>query len=208
LSADEEEEEAKGWAAIDAALFNIYQHQQPQHYAPTVYYSTGGSEPLDGISIYKNENHKCYHYVTYGFSELYEKETDNTELSGFGFELTFRLKYDQAETVYPIWPVNFLQNIAKVVFEKGLVFDDYHSLGTGPIKADYDTQIEAIIFITDPELTEINTEFGKVKFLQIFGLTSLEYESIRNKQVDRRSWLAELSLKNKLLITDLNRKTS
>lgn len=202
------EDNAKGWDAIDAALTNIYSDQEPQHYAPDVYYSLGGKQPLDGVSIYKNEKGRFYHYITYGFSELYEKETDNPEVSGYGFELTFRLKYEIAQTEYPVWPVNFLQNIARVVFEKGLNFDDYHSLGTGPIRGDSDTEIKAILFITDPELKQIDTDFGRIKFLQLYGITGAEYELIKNKQIDKRPWLSEVAKENELLITDIDRRTS
>lgn len=201
------EDNTKGWDAIDGALTKIYSDQEPQHHAPKVHHSLGGSEQLDGVSIYKNEKRKFYHYITYGFSELYDKETDDPKVSGFGFELTFRLKYVSRQSKYPVWPVNFLQNIAKVVFEKGLVFDDYHSLGTGPIKDDSDTEIKAVLFITDPELKQIDTDYGTVKFLQIYGITAKEYESIKNKQVDRRAWLPEIMKKNELLVTDLDRKS-
>ena len=52
----------------------------------------GGNDPLDGISVYTaKEPIEHWHFVTYGFSELYEKETGDPENSGFGFELTFRL---------------------------------------------------------------------------------------------------------------------
>ena len=35
--------------------------------------------------------------VTYGMSELYEKESENQEISGFGMEFTFKLKKDDYE---------------------------------------------------------------------------------------------------------------
>jgi len=33
-----------------------------------------------------------WHYITFGFTELYGKTSPNREISGYGFELTFRLK--------------------------------------------------------------------------------------------------------------------
>jgi hypothetical protein len=50
----------------------------------------GGNDPLDGISVYDGGD--FWHFVTYGFSDLYEKETKDPEWSGFGFELTMKLK--------------------------------------------------------------------------------------------------------------------
>jgi hypothetical protein len=201
-----EKESAPGWDTIDQALKEIYGDQRPQHYAPKIYYSLGGDQPLDGISIYDDKKSKSYHYVTYGFSELYDKETDDEIVSGYGFELTFRLKYETADEIYPVWPVNLLQNIAKVVFSKGLVFDEYQTLSSGPIKADSPTKITCIIFILDPTLGEIDSPNGKFKFLQIFGLTQSEYEGIKSKTIDRRDFMQEQMRGNALAITDIERK--
>ena len=38
-----------------------------------VYWELGGNEPLNGISVYDAGDY--YHFVTYGLSELYEKES-------------------------------------------------------------------------------------------------------------------------------------
>ena len=54
-----------------------------------------------------------WHYVTYGFSELYAKESSDAATSGYGFELTFRLAAEAAEnadSTPPVWPMNLLQN--------------------------------------------------------------------------------------------------
>jgi len=138
---DEANEKAPGWDAIDEAIVKIYGDQEPQHYAPELYYILGGDEPLDGISIYNDRKNNCYHYITYGFSELYAKESENPEVSGFGFELTFRLNYEKDIEVYPTRPVNLLQNIAKVTFTKGMVFDEFQTLSSGPIRIDPPTHI-------------------------------------------------------------------
>ena len=38
-------------------------------------------EPLDGISVYNGGDY--FHFVTYGLSELYEKQNGNPERSGY-----------------------------------------------------------------------------------------------------------------------------
>jgi len=59
----------------------------------------GGNDSLDRISVYTaTEPMEHWHFVTYGFSELYEKEKEDPEHSGFGFELTFRLAKADRET--------------------------------------------------------------------------------------------------------------
>ena len=203
---DSENTETIGWDAIDKVLKAEYGEQVPQHYAPKVYYSLGGNEPLDGISVYVDKENKCYHYITYGFSEIYEKETEDKEVSGFGFELTFRLNYTEFSEKYPTWPINLLQNIAKVTFSKGMTFKEYQTLSSGPIRLEPTTEIKGIIFTLDPTLKKIETENGKVEFLQIFGLTTSEYQNIIQKKTDRREFISEELNKNPLLITDVERK--
>jgi suppressor of fused-like protein len=41
-------------------------------------------------------------------------------ISGFGFELTFRLKREPEETAPPTWPATLMQSLAKYVFQSGL----------------------------------------------------------------------------------------
>lgn len=202
---DDHEANSVGWDAINKAVAKLYGDQEPQHYAPEIYYSLGGDQPLDGVSIYNDEKNNCYHYITYGFSELYNKETDEPDVSGYGFELTFRLKYDRPSGTYPIWPVNLLQNIAKVTFSRGMVFDEFHTLSSGPIRLDSPTNITGILFIPDKDLGEIQTENGALKFLQIFGITSREYNQIVEKTLARRAFIEVVQKTNPLCITDIER---
>lgn len=39
--------------------------------------------------------------------------------SGFGFELTFRLKREQGETNPPTWPATLMQALSRYVFQTG-----------------------------------------------------------------------------------------
>ena len=90
-------------------VITIYGEQEPKHYGTLVPYSLGGEDPLDGISTYKSGTPvPHWHFVTYGFSELYEKELDNTEYSGYGFELTFRLVRNEDEEEPPAWALNVI----------------------------------------------------------------------------------------------------
>lgn len=42
-------------------------------------------------------------------------------VSGFGFELTFRLRREPEETAPPTWPATLMQSLAKYVFQSGMV---------------------------------------------------------------------------------------
>lgn len=41
--------------------------------------------------------------------------------SGFGFELTFRLRREAGETAPPTWPAELMQGLSRYVFQSGTV---------------------------------------------------------------------------------------
>ncbi|MCR8853541.1 suppressor of fused domain protein [Lysinibacillus fusiformis] len=176
-----EEVMAVGWDAIDEAVSQVHGEQEPKHYGTMIPYSLGGEDPLDGISAYKSETPiPHWHFVTYGFSELYEKELENKDYSGYGFELTFRLVRSEDEEEPPAWALNLLQNMGRYVFNSGNVFraGDYLD-ANGPICLDADTKLTALAFTHDPELAEIDTPNGKVEFIQMVGITEDELEAMQ-----------------------------
>jgi suppressor of fused-like protein len=168
-----EQDSAPGWDAIDRALSRLYLRQEPKQYGPL---GNGGNEPLAAIRAYPRITPvPHWHFVTYGFSELHGKTSDDPLRSGFGFELTFRLANPDDSEEPPAWVPNFLQNLARYVFESGNVFHAGHYLNAnGPIAADTATRIQAVAFAPDPELPAIDTENGRVEFLQMVGLTNEE----------------------------------
>ena len=88
---DENKIENFGWDAITEICEKMYPNQKnPKHYAPIIKWRFGGPDPLDGISIYDGGDY--WHFVTYGLSEIYEKENNNKDVSGYGMEFTFKLK--------------------------------------------------------------------------------------------------------------------
>ncbi|WP_158827410.1 suppressor of fused domain protein [Mucilaginibacter lacusdianchii] len=205
------EEDAVGWLAIDEQIERVYANQEPRHYAPPLHYIAGGTEPLDGISVYESKKQiDHFHFVSYGFSDLYyNPEQADAEFSKFGFELTFRLKkYSDDDNV--TWACQLMQNLAKYVFNSGKWFEPYHFVpANGPIRLDYDTDIIAVAFVIDPELGEIDTPNGHIQFLQMVGLTSVEYEELRQNPIttETEKIIQRLELDTPLLITDLDRKT-
>ena len=101
--------DAPGWDAIDDALRTIYGDQEPRHFGTIVPFSLGGKDPIYGISAYKVAAPRPYwHIVTYGFSELWQKEWEDPEVSGFGFELTMRVACGPDDENPPNWSLNFL----------------------------------------------------------------------------------------------------
>jgi hypothetical protein len=203
------EDDAPGWLAIDEALQKLYPNQEPKHWAATPHYSVGGNDPIDGISFYEayHDGKLYYHFVTYGFSNLYyDEDYVDEDFSKFGFELTFRLKPYPLDKDGPAWVFHLLQNIARYVFNSGKWFEPHHFMPVnGQIRLDSDTKLTGIAFLTDPELGKINTPHGEVQFLQMFGITDEEYNEFKNTQVDASSLIEMHSKNNILLITDLER---
>ncbi|WP_172250129.1 suppressor of fused domain protein [Saccharibacillus deserti] len=202
----EAREESPGWEAIDTALNRLYPGIEPFHYGTMIPYRLGGPDPLDGVSVYKRQDPvPHWHYVTYGFTELHEKESENTQYSGFGFELTLRLAVEGEEEP-PVWAINFLQNLARYVFSSGNPFlPGHHMDANGPIESDRETAITAIAFVEDPELGLIESPFGECRFVQVVGITQDELDLI--KVWNTRSFLELVKARLPLYLTDLRRES-
>lgn len=196
-----DEDDAPGWDAIDNALNALYPTQEPQHYGTLIKYQLGGPDPLDGISVYRNDDH--LHLVSYGFSNLYyDEETVGKEHSGFGFELTMRLPLSENE---PYWAMNVMQNLARYIFESGKWFEaGQYISGQGSIKQETDSAITSLALQHDPQLAAIDTPHGRVEFLQLYGITAAELERVISEK-SALPLLAEQQQRNPLLITHLDR---
>lgn len=169
-------------------------------------FSNGSAEPLEAIAVFSSSAEQPHWlYVTYGLSDLNEKESEDPNLSGYGFELTFRLRAKTDEDAPPQWPCDLLNSLARTVFQfsSALKPGAAHVLD-GPIETGSDIRIHAFTIVCDPELTTIKTPNGDVSFLQIFGLTLDELDSLTRCHHELFLEAAKSRL-SPLLITDLNR---
>jgi len=203
---EDRDPDAIGWNAIDEALRGVYGSVEPKHWGTVVPYALGGPDPLTGLSAYVDPAAGTYwHFITYGFSELYEKESEDPAVSGFGFELTIRVATKPGED-HAVWVFSFLQNLARYVFETGRGFGAGHTMPlNGPIRSGYDTAIQAVTFAIDPDLGQIDTAHGKVKFLQVVGITVDELEAIQGWNAE--SFIKLVSQQNPKLATDIDRES-
>jgi len=205
------DEAAPGWQAIEERLVRVYGDQAPQHWGTVIKHRLGGKDPIDGVSVYRSQAGGVphFHICTYGFSALYyEEDRVGDEVSGYGFELTFRLRDTGQDIENLVWPINLQQNLARYVFSSHNVFADGHWIpANGPIESDADTDIVGLLFVTDPELGSIDTPHGRVDFLQMVGITSAEVEDLKARRRTAREIAAELAASNPLLITDLARSS-
>lgn len=184
-----------GWKAIEDECLKMYPGQtDPKHYGTLIPWSLGGNDPLDGISIY--DSGEYYHFVTFGLSELYEKECKNKEYSGYGFELTVKLKKDGLEDGEAgiRGMCGILQAIAKLTFNEGEIFQPDEYIYTGQTTG-MDPKGKSLItgFITQlDKLGEIETQNGKVQFVELIGVTDAELKAIIDKKLRVRGLFERL----------------
>lgn len=199
------EEKKLGWDDISRTFDNIYPNQEPKHYGTLVKYRFGGNDPLDGISIYDGGDY--YHFVTYGFSEIYERENDS-DISGFGFELTYKLKKDNTINEEEIKCfIGILQTLARYVFETKNVFKPNEYIYTGQtdgIDVKHESNIVGFVTVKDSLAGTINSVNGKIEFVQLVGATLEEINQIINKEKTKEEVIANI-LNKYGDITDLRR---
>lgn len=202
----EDEVVLDGWRAIEEACLKIYPGQtEPKHYGTLISWMLGGNDPLDGISIY--DGGEYYHFVTFGLSELYDKESENEEYSGYGFELTIKLKKDgledEEEAIRGMCGI--LQAIARITFNNGEIFQPDEYIYTGQTTG-MDPNGKSLLtgFITQlDELGGIDTPNGKVEFVELIGVTDGELQEIMNKKLNVKELFEKLGSE----YTDYKRKS-
>jgi len=202
----DEEVVMDGWGAIDEAFLRVYPGQEERkHFGTLIPWRLGGPDPLDGISVYDGGD--CWHFVTYGLSELYEKESDDPKWSGFGMEFTMRLKKDcceDEEAEIRCVCGNF-QNLAKITFNNVELFNAWEWIYTGQKNGIDVRQMSALTgFITVPDtlVRGIDTPNGHVDFVEFIGATDAELLKIQSKETTVRELFEKIGD-----MTDYSRKS-
>ncbi|MBQ8591069.1 MAG: suppressor of fused domain protein [Firmicutes bacterium] len=182
-----ETQETIGWDAITKTFEEFYPGQTtPLHFAPEVPWALGGPDPLDGISVYDAKDY--YHFVTYGLSELYGKESDNMAYSGYGLEFTLKLAKEglgstPEEVNREVRNIaGILQSLARLVFTQNQFFAPDEYIYTGQERGiDAEGKSNLVGFITRLDNAGvIETPNGWVKFIELIGVTEAEIQGIKN----------------------------
>ncbi|RWS03691.1 suppressor of fused-like protein [Dinothrombium tinctorium] len=175
------------------ALYNICRNVYPSQPNPlqvtaVVKYWLGGPDPLDYISMYANAGDAKlnipphWHYISFGLSDLHgdgrvhEISGPETQ-SGFGFELTFRLKRESGETSPPTWPAAVMQALAKYVFQSENVLCPGDHVSWHCSLDNSESRIQHMLMTEDPQLGTAMTPFGSVTFIQIVGVCAEELKA-------------------------------
>ena len=194
---DEEADDAPGWDAIEAAVARIVPPQEPLHWGTD---ALPGQDGIFGLSAYREATH--WLLITFGLTELFGKDSDDPEVSGWGFELTMRVPATEAQP--PAWALRLLQQLGRYVFSAGRPFADGHRMDPGgPITGAPNTRLTAVAFAADPQLGTIDTAHGQVEFLTVVGITADEMAQM--KETSTADVLGELAITSPLLITDAGR---
>ncbi|XP_005099431.1 suppressor of fused homolog isoform X2 [Aplysia californica] len=178
-----------GLEAIYSACRRLYPDQpNPLQVTALVKYWLGGPDPLDYISMYANPGDPDrnipphWHYISFGLSDLhgdcrlYELGCSDGP-SGFGFELTFRLKREPGESNPPTWPAALMQALARYVFqsENVLCSGDHVSWHT-PLDGS-ESRIQHMLMTEDTQLQPTSSVLGMVNFIQIVGVCGEELKA-------------------------------
>ena len=196
-----------GMDAIDKEVNRVYPNESLYtNYVPMIRWDLGGPDPLDRVTIHDGGDY--YKYVTYGLTELYDKESEDQTKSGFGMEFTFKLKKDayKDEEGELKNVIGVLQTLAKATIVDGEIFKPYEYIYTGQTEVmDTEQKSNIIGFITvpDTELQSLVTPYGRVEFLALIGITAEELQAIRNKEIT----VQELYEKLGTDVTSYNRKS-
>ncbi len=182
----EEEICSDGWKAIEEAFLKVYPGQdKPRHWGVLISWRLGGNDPLQGMSAYDGGDY--WHCVTFGMSELWEKESDDKEYSGYGMEFTLRLKkgcYDKDDEENELRCIfGIFQSIARLTFNDGELFLPWEWIYTGQKQGmDYRqlSKLTGFITLPDTKIPPIDTPNGKVEFVEFVGATDAELLQIKD----------------------------
>jgi len=137
-------------------------------------YWLNGPDPLDFISIYINDDlgsSSHYHYVSLGLSDLYGDERihkrvkSTEEFSGYGFELTIRVKKSVNDRQPPIWPIKLMQALARYTYNHGALLDVGDHIPN--VLKQFNSNLKHLLVTEDFVLKRAETKYGRLKFLQV-----------------------------------------
>jgi suppressor of fused-like protein len=169
--------EGRGGAAIDRHVDAADRGPAIHRYSSARPRKFQGGTPLHAVTAHLLADPDHWHLVTYGLTEMHTKDTPDRNISGWGAELTLRVKGTEAQA---IWAVDFLSSLAGYVWTNSRPFDEGHHIDLrGPMKLGSTTGLRAAALVADPGLDTLQGPFGQVRFLQVVGLHADELEACR-----------------------------
>lgn len=199
---------APGWDAVDGQFAKLYPGVNPPHYGTLITSRArfGGDCYLDGYSLYPSAN-GYQHIVTFGMTALYaDPEAFGGEYSRWGYEMTMKLKAQNPEECK--WALDMLSNLARYTYTSERWFEPYQYVGGDGASINRDcpeAKITALLIVPDTEIQGLDTEHGRVDFMQMVGLTTRELETIMANRDKIQELVAALQKDYPYLETDMRR---
>ena len=208
--AESDPEWAPGWDVIENEFARIYPGQEPKHYATNMVSRAmfGGDNYLDGYSIYSSP--KGYkHIVTFGMTELYtDEESFGGEWNKWGYEMTIKLKEETEENC--MWAIDMLSNLARYTYTQNRFFEPYQYIsGDGEsLHTGVESDITALLIISDTEAQTQDTIYGKTEFIQLVGITENELQALMEDRNNIHKLYEMIKKDNPDFVTDMKRTKS
>lgn len=178
--------------------------ENARYYTPKTAWESGGTEPLEQISIHKEEDY--FHFITYGLTELHDKESKDQTKSGFGTELTLKLKRGEyknqsEERKELLYIALLLQKFAKYIIQENSIvkpYEDTYLVKGSSLRKSIGidiagtSNIVAFITVPDKDLQSLDTPYGRVDFIALIGITKKELQSLRNGKITEKELYEKL----------------
>ncbi|MFI3255087.1 MAG: suppressor of fused domain protein [Eubacteriales bacterium] len=199
-----------GWDAIENEFMRVYQGQDDHRHLPLTGLMGEREGILQGISIFEADG--FWHFVTYGMTELFDKECENEDVSGLGTELTFKLKRqsssqpDTAENNEMHGICNILQHLANVSVSNSVDFSEQEFIYTGQkqgIDFEQKSQLTGFIVMKDTTVNSITSVNGRSNFTLLIGATESELLALKKEETTKDELLAKIGGE----VTDYARKS-
>lgn len=209
--AEEQDDWAPGWEAIEQQFAVLYPGVEPRHMASAMAARAvfGGDVYLDGASLYPSAR-GYQHIVSFGLSALYaDVEAYGAEHSGWGYELTAKVAASSPDDA--LWMVDVMSNLARYTFTSRRFFQPYdHVAGGEPIRQGSASALTSLLVVPDTEITGVESVHGRLDFLQLVGITSAEAAWLSEDPAAARERGRALAARlvasgNTALMTDLGR---
>jgi hypothetical protein len=161
---------------------------------------------FEGIRILRDPQERFWCYLTYGISDLAEKQGTHPALSGLGYELTMRVP-GGSEPTPPDWPIPLLNNLARYLRPKRYdIVDSEPLLFNAPLIASLPTTLTAVMLADDVQFGYgMDTPNGYVQFRQVVGIT--HDEGVFQSGFGRSMLLEKMAAVNPFLLTMLDRRS-
>lgn len=125
-----------------------------------------------------------WHLVTCGLTELFRKESDIPEQSGWGMELTMKVPRAESDPGPPRYAVELLRYLVNYVESSHKPFQAGHYADIGPLAQG--ATLEGVTFVRDTRLSGLYSgPFGRFYFLQVVGVTRDELEALARVDDER-----------------------